>query len=83
MSPFKKIIQEAFDSLEAQGLMRKTGELVRGRGGDLQPVYVPTLVSKWLDETGQMDRFLASLETFWEHTSPELKRKGNEIGFEN
>jgi hypothetical protein len=62
MSPLKKIIQDAFESLEAQGLMRKTGKLLRGKDGDLQPVYVATLVSKWLDETGQMNKFLASLE---------------------
>jgi len=61
-----KEIQQAFDSLEEQGLIRKTGELRRGKAGALQPVYVATTVAVWLEETGLMEDFelyLASVES--------------------
>jgi hypothetical protein len=59
----KCIAQEALDSLEVQGLLRKTGGLRQGKDGDLQPIYRRTVVSEWLDETGLMGEFLAFLET--------------------
>jgi hypothetical protein len=59
----KEIIQAAFDSLEEAGLMRKTGRLVIGMHGDLQPVYAPTAVSKWLDEAGLRKQFDDYLES--------------------
>jgi hypothetical protein len=74
----REVIQQAFDLLEEQGLMRKTGELVRGRAEDLQPVYTPTIVADWLDETGLIDDFnqyLATLEDIKSIASshPELR----------
>lgn len=42
----KEIIQQAFYSLEEQGLMLKTGEWTIGKVGDLQPFYTRTTVSK-------------------------------------
>jgi hypothetical protein len=62
MSTLQEIIQQAFDLLEEQGLLRKTGELRRGMAGDLQPVYTPTTVSKWLDETGLKREFQEYLD---------------------
>jgi hypothetical protein len=53
----KNEIQEAIDSLEEQGLLRKTGDFRRGMNGDLQPVYVATPVAKWLEQTGLIDEF--------------------------
>lgn len=62
MITMREVVQEAFDSLEVQGLLRKTGELRRGVAGDLQPIYVPTTVSRWLDETGLIRDFEEYLE---------------------
>jgi hypothetical protein len=53
----KEVVQEALVSLEVQGLLRKTGEPRRGVAGDLQPIYVATTMSKWLDETRLIDDF--------------------------
>jgi hypothetical protein len=53
----KTEIQEAFDCLEEQGLLRKTGEFRKGMNGDLQPVYVATSVARWLDQTGLIEEF--------------------------
>ena len=53
----RKVSQQALDVLEEQGLIRKTGELVRGMAGDLQPVYTRTTVADWLDETGLIEDF--------------------------
>ena len=39
-------IQKALDSLEAQGLVRKTGRCRRARNGELEPVYVAIPVSE-------------------------------------
>jgi hypothetical protein len=50
-------VQEAFDCLEEQGLLRKTGEFRKGKNGDLQPLYVATSVAKWLEQTGLIEEF--------------------------
>ena len=63
MQTLKCIAQEALDSLEVEGLVRKTGDFRQGNDGDLQPVYVRTLVSEWLDKTGLMGEFRAFLDT--------------------
>lgn len=66
----KEIIQQAFDSLEEAGLMRKTGKFMRGMAGDLQPVYTATTVSKWLDETDLRKQFDDYLESRAAQGSP-------------
>lgn len=63
MQTLKCTVQEALDSLEVKGLVRKTDDFRRGNDGDLQPVYVQTLVSEWLDKTGLMGEFLTFLDT--------------------
>lgn len=62
MNVSMEVVQEALESLEEQGLLRRNGELVRGIAGDLQPVYVATTVSKWLNETGLIRDFEEYLE---------------------
>jgi hypothetical protein len=66
----RELIQAAFDSLEEQGLMRKTGEFTRGRAGDLQPFYINTTVSKWLNETGLMKDFEEYVELTSQQRGP-------------
>jgi hypothetical protein len=67
MITMREVVQEAFDSLEEQGLLRKTGELRRGIAGDSQPIYVATTVSKWLNETGLISDF----EEYLHRASPQ------------
>jgi hypothetical protein len=71
----KSIAQEALDSLEVQGLLRKTGDLRQGNDGDIQPIYVRTVVSEWLDKTGLMGEFLAFLDA---RSAWEFKRTSGE-----
>ena len=44
-------IQKAVDSLEAQGLVRKTGRYRRARNGELLPVYVAIPVGEKISQT--------------------------------
>lgn len=76
MQTLKCIIQEAFDSLEVDGLFYRTGDFRRGKDGDLQPVYRLTVASEWLDQTGLTDEFHAFADA---RRACKFKRTSNEV----
>ena len=63
MPKLKTLVDEVLDSLERQGLLEKNGEFRMARNGEVQPVWVMTQLGKWLNETGQLDNYLAACET--------------------
>jgi hypothetical protein len=53
-------VEEVIQYLEARGLLEKNGKFRAARNGELQPVYVSTPLGKWLNETGQLQKYLSA-----------------------
>ena len=83
MAYTKNDIQEAFDALEEQGLIRKSGELRGSQAGDLQPVYIATAVAKWLNETGLLRDFEEYRDRAAAQNGLLPKSKGSSLNLKN